>query len=339
MITRDNKFSISGTAQNARQRLGEVLKFYREDRQITVRDVSRRAKVAVGLVEKWESGEQLPNREEWKALCHGINRALNTFNDLYLRAREEADTEARERAQTNMKEQKPVNPTTKINTALGDKLAHVQIAAAPMSDARTVKPGHAVPHEPPLIPIRLVQNDEPEPTMATETDPRKLQAVRPRGSHEPSQIARRKAYVRELLVQRPKIRTQGADSVVEAVRKAFGIGISPETVDEIREELQHERIKSEILRDLPPPAPPTLPGMAAQLAEHVTSAAPIIPPAPKANDNPEADLNAAVSMILDAIPNLQTFTIAIDEHGEASIDYQIRKVKIETVGGSFKVKR
>ena len=53
----------------------------------------------------------------------------------------------------------------------------------------------------------------------------------------------------------------------------------------------------------------------------------------------DEDIQTAVGLILDAIPGLQTFTISVDEHGEASVDYQIRKVKIETVGGSMKVQR
>lgn len=345
MITRDNKESISGTAQNARQRFGEVLKHYRIERDLAVREVARRCKVPVGAVEKWEAGEQLPNSDEWKALCRGIAHALMKFDDLYKRARTEAETDARTRAQTNMKEQKtvqdtrPNNPSVKIGTSLAEKLT-AAIEPAPKVPAETL-----VTPQPKL---EVVQAQQPRPDSATAqlglpergyaADGRRLMPVVPRGSKEAVQIERRKQFVRELISARPKIRTSGADSVLEAVRKAFGIGLSPETIEEIRADLEREKIKTEILREMPPPTPPTLPAMAAQLVEHVTQAAPAIPQPSKPHD-PEGELRAAVQLILGAIPNLQTFTIAIDEHGEASVDYQIRKVVITTEGGSLKVKR
>ncbi len=338
MITRDNKESISGTAQNARQRFGEVLKHYRLEREIPVREVARRCKVPVGAVEKWESGEQLPNSDEWKALCRGINRALNAFHDLYQRARAEADEASRARAQTNMKEQKtvadtrPNNPSVKIGTPLADKLAPA------LTERQEIPKLEVVPNPPPAP--NTAADHLGQPVRGFAADGRKLLPLRPAGASTSENVARRKDFVRDLLKSRPRIRTQGADSVVEAVRKAFGIGISPDSVDEIREELKREQIKAEIMRELPPPTPPTLPAMAAQIVEHVTQAAPTLPPAPVQSAEPsEADVGAAVQLILGALPGLQTFTIHVDEHGEAHVDYQIRKITVTTQGGSIKVRR
>lgn len=324
MIIRDSKESISGTAQNARQRLGDVLKHYRLERDLSHREVSRRLKVAIGLVERYESGDEVPGSDEWKAYCRGVARGLNGFQELYQRARKEAEDDAKERGRRNARIDVAPTVTTKINSALGDKLAALP---APQPE----------PEEQETVP-----ETKPQLTVVP-TEPAKNPNGRigkPPGSYTAAAQERRKAFVRDLVRQRPRIRTQGSDSVVEAVRKAFGIGISPEAVEEIREELRKEQIKAEIMRDLPPPAPPTLPAMAAQLMEHVTQAAPTLPPAPVQQHEPnEADIATAVQLILESLPGLQTFTITVDEHGEASVDFQIRKVKVETVGGSIKVKR
>lgn len=340
MITRDNKASLSGTAQSARQRLGEIIAFYRKDRDWSLRDVSRRAKVSQNLVEDWESGKAIPSRDEWKALCQGVNRALQAHHDVYERARNEAETEARERAAKNEppKEQpKPMRPDTKINTTLADKLANVTV-----DEPKPVAPPLRVVtelHPPPATkkPAPTASEQMGLPVRGFAADGRKLAPTRPQGAGSAENVERRKAFVRQLLIANPNKRTQGADSVLEHVRRQFGIGISPDTVDEIREELRRERIKAEIIAELPAPVPPTMPAMAAQLLEHI--ATPTAPAVPATNDPQPGDLEAAVQLIRDALPGLQTFTISIDENGEASVDWQIRKVKIETVGGSIKVRK
>jgi hypothetical protein len=344
MITRDNKASISGTAQSARARLGEIIAFYMRERDYSARDVSRRVKVGQPLVEDWINGREVPNRDQWKGLCQGVNRNLHAHQDVYDRARAEAEDEARQRAAKNQpKEQsKPMRQDTKINTALADKLG---TALTTTQTGRATAPIEVV--TPTAPPLRVVT--ELHPPLAA--DGRKLQPVRPPGSHSTENVERRKEYVRRLLISSPNKRTQGADSVVEHVRREFGVGISPETVDEIREELKRERIKAEIIAELPPPVPPTMPAMAAQLLEKI--ATPIadnkVGPAQPTNAQqahldamatPEpGDLQTAVQLILEALPGLQTFSITVDESGEASVDYQIRKVKIETVGGSIKVRK
>ncbi len=334
MITRDNKFSISGTAQSARQRLGEVLKHYRGDRNLTLRDVANRCKVSTQLVEEWEAGKQLPNGDEWKALCRGVNRALNAFTELYHRARKEADDDARERGNRSKEH---MTPTTKIN-GIADKLARA--IDAPQL---VVVPPPAP--EPPRKGTALEQLGQT--ARGQGRDGRKLPPVKPEGSYSSEAIARRKAYVRELFAQRPKMRTSGDDSVLEAVRKTFGIGISPETVEAIREELRLEAIRgqlrAELLEQSPKPVeikpvPPAAHHPA--LDSFNRTAAEIAAPAPSPTPHASTgDIETAVQLILEALPHLQTFTISVDEHGEASVDFQIRKVVITTDGGSFKVKR
>ncbi len=50
-------------------------------------------------------------------------------------------------------------------------------------------------------------------------------------------------------------------------------------------------------------------------------------------------VEAAVELILGAVPNLRTFTIAVDDSGEASVDYTVREVVVRETGGSLKVRR
>lgn len=348
MITRDNKASISGTAQSARQRLGEVIRYYREDRDLSVRAVASRAKVAAGLVEDWEAGKAIPNSDEWKALCRGVNRALNAHQDLYARARKEAEDEARARAE----QRSTMRPDTKINTALGDKLAKITDHTPPPPKPQPA-PTLAVVPDPPSEPEAkapsksLASADLGQPVRGLAADGRKLPPVRPAGSDTTDARTRRKAFVRELLAAFPDKRTTGADSVVALVRKTFGIGISPESVDEIREELKRERLTAEVTAEVlkrtgqqpiapgaaasaPAPNPPPLPAAVGLPVEALSGAT---------GEQHAGDLETAVQLVLEALPGLQTFTISVDENGEASVDYQIRKVKVETVGGSIKVKR
>ncbi len=355
MITRDNKASISGIAQNARQRLGEVIRHHRTERQWSTYDVSRRAKIAIANVEAWEAGRLVPNTDEWKALCRGIHRSLHAFNDLRQRALEEQRTEQATitrsiEVHTNGSNGHRAN----ITTNLGDKIRDVSLPSiasspkpapdsptairpTPAPDARTVNPGQAVTYQPTEQPLPQAAADLGQTPRGFAADGRRLSPVRPAGASAYTAIERRRRFVRELLAAFPNKRTNGADSVIELVRKTFGIGISPEYVDAIREELKTERIKAEVRAEMgAPPKPDDKQALQKATDEHERKhpAAPIA----TAEVN-HGDLEAAVQLVLGAVPNLQTFTISVDENGDASIDYQIRKVTITTEGGTLKVRR
>ncbi|HUS27560.1 MAG TPA: helix-turn-helix domain-containing protein [Kofleriaceae bacterium] len=342
----------NGIANNARQRLGEVIRHYREDRDITKREVSRRCKVPEGLVDRWEGGEAVPNSDEWKALCRGMNRALNAYQELYLRARKEADDDARSRAVQTMSNEKPKeptkmqtptpnNPSARISTSLGDKLA---AATAP-------KPA-----------ISIVRDPDPEPAPPSDTTSRTTRAAMaklPKGWKSHEMLAKRRAFALDILRQRPNIRDSGADSLEELLQRAFGVGLANYTVKELREQAKREADGRPMPVASPPPMqwhPPIVQPQApvthaeAVEAQRKATAAIASPediarmhgakPAPVSTTPTSAgDIETAVQLVLEALPNLQTFTIHVDEHGEASVDYQIRKVVITTDGGSFKVKR
>lgn len=332
MITRDSAASISGTAQNARQRLGEVIRHYREEREITKREVSRRCKISEQLVEEWETGRSIPGSDEWKALTRGMNRALNAYQELYLRARKEAEDEDRARAQPNNtnREQPKVtnNPSTKITTNLGAKLA---AATAPAPT------------------ISIVRDPDPEqPSHAKITRAAMLKLPKGWKSHE--MLAKRRAFALDILRQRPNISGSGQDSLDELLHKAFGVGLAHYTIAELRAQAKREAADRPMPIASPPPMqwqPPIVPVAAPTILNVPALAKPLDDASVQERIRAEAavapahagDIETAVQLVLEALPNLQTFTITVDEHGEASVDYQIRKVVITTDGGSFKVRR
>lgn len=370
MITRHTAVSVSGTAQNARQRLGEVIKFHREHRGKNVREISRRLKISVADVESLEAGRLQPSADEWKGLCNGISRQLNAYNDLRLQACAERDAEqltiTRSITMHTTSNGHTNNHKASATTNIGAKLAAaVSSSSKPAPDSPTAPTTpKAEPAPAPIERIdtmaetqrpagtRVIEQNASEqlgiPVRGYASDGRKLSPVRPEGADQHDARSRRRMFVRDLLTKYPNKRTSGADSVIEHVRKAFGIGVSPEAVEIIREELRSERIKAEIMSQLPPlvgriePPIPTKPFGA--LAETRTPEqlralyAPDAEPAPTGEVN-AADLEAAVQLVLGAVPGLQTFTISVDEHGEASVDYQVRKVVVTTTGGSLKVRR
>lgn len=51
------------------------------------------------------------------------------------------------------------------------------------------------------------------------------------------------------------------------------------------------------------------------------------------------DLDAAVRMLLEAMPGLRTLTVEVDDAGEATVTYKTREVRIFEDTGSMQVKR
>ncbi len=356
---------MATTNETARQRLGGVIKFHREQRGRTANDAARRLKCSVARIEQIETGAVVPTAEEWKALREGINRALNTYSELRLRALAEQTTEREtitRSIEVHTSNGRSNGHATKIATNLGDKLVASSTRPAPDSPtAPTISPStvRSAPFATAaqVAAVQELRRTEPHPDPSsaraqlnapergTAKDGRKLAPVRPVGASSSDAVNRRRAFVRDLLTKRPDARTSGSDSVIEAVRHTFGIGISPEFVEEIREQLKREKLKAEILAELPPVAQmarvdPQL--RAAQATGMTYAAAPSTLEAPN-NGQPgtvnAGDLEAAVQLVLGAVPNLRTFSIAVDDSGEASIDYTVREVVVRENTGTFKVRR
>ncbi len=330
----------SGAAQNWRQRLGEVIRFCREARDRSLNTTARRCRVSVAMLEAWERGESVPNREQWKQLCRDCDRELRKYAQLYQAARSEMDALNKEQEMNNGNRSGTSPPST-VATNLGDKLrgAQVQPQIIPRVTTDQVavvsESNKSESHQ--LGPISE-QAQLGQPDRGHAVDGRRLPPTRPPGSTTHNAIEERKLFVRGLLLQRPKMRTSGGDSILEAVRARFGIGIKPDFIDEIRRDLQRDAIERELRAKLerePGRVPADHPALQ---AFNRTPAEINAPPVATVAVN-TSDVDAAVQLILGAVPNLQTLTISVDDHGEASVDYQIREVKITTVGGSLKVRR
>jgi hypothetical protein len=336
MITRINKDSISGTATNHRQRLGEVIRYLREERGHNHRMVSRTCAMPIATVEAMERGEYVPTGEQWNKMRRAVNHTLSHYHDLYRLACEERDAEQAEQAarkaatkETNVQNNgapRHVPPTPSIGTNLGSKLATVQL--------QPLKPENPPPVAPASVQDQPMA-DKPKP------DTTKLRAALanlPEGWKAREAIERRKAYALEQIRLRPGIRSSGADSLDTLLQRTFGVGLSDAAVRELRAQVERERIeaerqriRTEVLAEVAAPA---------ATPEPKPEPPPIIAVAPVVTrEVNEADLAAAVELILSAVPGLESFTISVDAEGHASVDYQIRKVVITTAGGSLKVPR
>lgn len=323
--------------QTARQKLGEVIRFHREQRSKSHQLVSRTCSAPVSDVEAWDAGTIVPTSDQWSKLKRSVHHGLAGYAELYQRARAEEQTE-RDNITRSMNMRAPI-PTTNTNghrpasriNGLGDKLAGI-IVPTPSSTRPTPDSPTAIPDARTVNPGQAVSYVEVRPTPE-----RRTRAQMPGGAMSSAEIERRKSYVRDLLTKRPKMRTSGADSVLEDVRRVFGVGISPDVVEEIREQIK----QAQALAVLPQT---TIALMNAEQAQReldakfaaMTRAAQAAQPTGAVNHD---DLEAAVQLVLGAVPNLRTFSIAVDEHGEASIDYTVREVVVRETAGSLKVRR
>lgn len=69
-------------------------------------------------------------------------------------------------------------------------------------------------------------------------------------------------------------------------------------------------------------------------AARVTGPQPVVAPAISAND-----LEGAVRLILETIPNLKSFKIDVDETGEVSVSHTTREVRVVESSGSMKLRK
>ena len=85
-------------------------------------------------------------------------------------------------------------------------------------------------------------------------------------------------------------------------------------------------VKAPTMAAAPAPAPVKAPTMAAA-------------PAPAPISASLNDVEAAAEIILGLIPNLRTFTIAVDDTGEVTVSHTVREVKVTESSTSVKLKR
>lgn len=326
-----------------RQQLGEAIAFRLDQQRRTNREVADRCGISREDVERFRAGLLVPDARTWKRLCEQAARALHADHQLFLQARVEQDAEREVALKGLQRMNGHRNGAPAATTNLGDKIRPVIAVSAP--DARTVNPGQAVTYHAAPEPARPAGPQNPGAYAHAYADlgipipderakdGRIPPPPRPEGTMSHEARARRRAYVRELLQQRPHARASGDDDVIQSVRKTFGVGIDPSVVEEVRRELEAERLEAKMRAKLeleqsardaaaaaPPPVPVPVGRGSAQLAV----------PAPVHDDA----IAEAVALIVSEIPGLRRMTIEVSDAGEASYTFEVAAVRVG--GGSVR---
>lgn len=359
---------INGPTKPARIEFGECLRFHREQRRLSPRRVADMLGSSVSDVEAYEAGRLVPEGRAWDKYKGIVDRRLPAYSELRLRALAEYQAERR-LITSSMENARMVtngsNGHSKSGTPLaqnlGDKLRPaIASSAIPAPDARTVNPGQAVTyHNPPPIETAPRERVRPPGSTAGEqlgqdrgfaADGRRKLPDRPPGTMTSSAVEQRKEWTRLQFRARPRMPINGPDGLLVMMRQRFGVGIDPDVATKIKAEVLAE------LGKLPPAVPPGVPSTSPDWRDRhdplkptpealaARGMPPVIvenkprEPEPGAVVN-ESDLRTAVDLVLGAIPGLRSFEIKVDEHGEATLEYTVREVKISERAGSLKVKR
>lgn len=331
--------------ESSRKRLGGVIQFHRERRSLTPRRVADMCGVSVEAVGNWEAGHVVPDGKAWDKLKGIVNKRLVSYAELRQRALAE-EKEERERIIKSMEHGKMVTNGTNGTPAKQSQRPPAPLAHKPFSGLVDVFP-------PP----------ESKPDAQSEAVPKKgAMPDRPPGSMKRGAIDERSAWARLQFRARPRMPINGPDGLLEMLRKRFGVGLDPDTCNRIKAEV-HEELKL-----LPPARPagidlgpppirlkPTaaavqeaiaagrIPAPVAQTPAAVTPSSPGIKAAPGPLPGGQLvntdDIEAAVQLVIGAVAGLRTFSISIDDNGEASVNYTVRETRIHETSGSIKVRR
>jgi hypothetical protein len=120
-------------------------------------------------------------------------------------------------------------------------------------------------------------------------------------------------WARAQLKLRPHMPAQGPDGLVTLMRERFGVGLEYETLAALKREVKGTEPE------------------AMQRTRGVTDLQP-------SQLDLAGTFEAATQMVLEAVPNLASFTITVDaDTGEAKVDYSVRQVTVVERSGSIKV--
>lgn len=283
----------------ARKKLGDAIAFHLKKMGHDDRAVSSRIGVNVRDVERFRTGELVPDRHQWKRLCSQVAKQLYSIAGLHSDALREQDEEreASVRALRRNGHAQEVNGMAVTN--FGDKILAAVTVPAPM---------------------RPVVEEPEEPLTAQSSD----HYSRPVGWRSVDQRQERFDRAVEIVRARPKISTRGPDGLIAILQKEFGVGLSDENIGSIRELVAREHVARDAVVQA-----------AARDASRTAPAAPEVVTAKVR----ESDVSAGVELIIGAIPGLQEMTISVDDQGVASVNYSVRRVEITTVSSSLTVRR
>lgn len=295
----------SSTQESARQVLGNALRFYREQRRMSQRDLANRVGVSIGDIDDWERGKHAPPENRWGRLCKMLHDDLAGMRATWQRACAE---EARERE------------TSKVTTGA--------LTSRPFAALGAMVVEAPQPPPPPAPVLSIVPRLPAEPVPETLHDDGfdlrpayRAVAKLPDGWRTAEAIEERQRYARDLIA-----RGLTNEDIYKQVRVKFGVGIGQESLMRLRAEVRESKTRTHQASTVPttPPAPPA-PSPAPTPAD---------PPRISAND-----VEGAVRLILEAIPNLKTFKIDVDEGGEVHVEHTVREVRVIETRGSLKLKK
>lgn len=334
--------------ESQRKKLGNVIKHFREQRGWNQRRMSDVTSTPVATIEAWERGEAVPDGNAWRGLKGAVNRAFGAYTGTYHAAL--LEQEAADKAAKEKKEQQKMNQRMPLVSSLGPKIESAlgSVPQAPVIDLSKVRSSSLPSADQPPKLHAVKSEPAPEPTQRTPavphtaeerraSDGRRLMPDRPPGSMRHEAIQVRMDWARQQFRIRPAMPMRGPDGILALMRNRFGVGLDPYTISEIKAEVQAE------IGRLPPSAPPGF----VPKSEPPIAATEVVTPTPPPTERqamPKVasegeNISAAVSLILDSVPHLKTFTITVDETGEASCSYTVREVRVIESGGSIKVRR
>jgi len=308
------------TAQTARQKLGEVITFELARQDRTDRRIADRIACSAEDVGRFKAGTLVPSATTWRRLCQLIAKSLFSYQKLYSEARAEQESEREIAVRGLMTHRNGAPPSATISTNIGDKIKAAKPPATPV-----VTPQPAI-----IPPPHSATADLGVAPSGRAADGRMLQPARPDGSMSRSARQLRTDFVRDMLKQRPDARTSGADSIIAAVRRTFGVGIDPRHVEEIRTEVARERLEAEVRAKIAAEATAT-PVAIPVTPPPASSPMPAVEPRPDSADH-EREIGDLVEMLVSSVPTLRTLHVEVDDNGEASFTFEIRRA-IWTGGG------
>lgn len=167
----------------------------------------------------------------------------------------------------------------------------------------------------------VISTIKPEPEKPAEGPARSVTTVSykyPDGAKTTKARNERTEWARAQLKLRPHMPIQGPDGLKTLMRHRFGVALTYDTLAELKREATGQVVtETEIVETEQPSVTVTKPAKVADLGDTFT---------------------AATQMVLDAVPNLASFTITVDPAtGEAAVAYTIRQVQVVEQSGSIKV--
>lgn len=269
----------------ARQTLGKTIRFYRDQRGLTQRDLADRVGCSASEVDDWERGHRAPPDTRWGRLCKMLHRDLAGMRVTWQRACAE---------ETNERENKTfsVRPFAGLRDALVKPPTLTVVPSAP-------------PVPPSSAPVPGTLHDDGFDLRPAYKAVTKL----PDGWRTNKAMSERQDYAIELIALGMR-----DDEIYKQVRLKFGVGISGPVLVELRARVREAQAREHATRKgvspatteerlaMPPPPPSLVPTQAADTST----------------------IEDAVRLILEVIPNLRSFRVEVNDAGEIDVSHTVR---------------